>query len=183
MQFWKNTKWKILVGNYRNLNALTVAVGKQNEWMDMSVTIVLISRWQWHWNPLTLKWGIFYTVGLTEKTILCITNVPANICLFKVNNRNTKKWCAIRSKLTTKTPERRHYRQWHRSGVFIINLEHISHLFLVFLLLTLFVSWGVRILYVIWNYCSRFSEIKILCGKNLYGVFSNAEMCPFHIKN
>ena len=45
-----------------------------------------------------------------RKTILCITNVPANICLFKVNNRNTKKRCEIRSKLT-KTPEQRHYRQ------------------------------------------------------------------------
>ena len=39
------------------------------------------------------------------------------------------------SKLTTKTPEER---QWRRSGVFIVNFEHISqHLFLVFLLLTL----------------------------------------------
>ena len=26
-----------------------------------------------------------------RKTMLCITNVPANIYLFKVNNRNTKK--------------------------------------------------------------------------------------------
>ena len=28
-------------------------------------------------------------------------------------------------------------RQWRRSGVFIVNFEHISHLVLVFLLLTL----------------------------------------------
>ena len=34
----------------------------------------------------------------------------------------------------TKTPERR---QWRRSDVFIVNFEHISHLVLVFLLLTL----------------------------------------------
>ena len=40
----------------------------------------------------------------------------------------------ICSKLTIKTPERH---QWHRSGVFIVNFEHISHLALVFLLLTL----------------------------------------------
>ena len=53
-------------------------------------------------------------------------------CLFKtwttvvpVNNRNTRKWSEIRSKLTIKTPER-HY--WRRSG-FFINFEHISHLF------------------------------------------------------
>ena len=35
---------------------------------------------------------------------------------------------------TIKTPERRH---WRRSDVFIVNFEHISHLFLVFALLTL----------------------------------------------
>ena len=33
-----------------------------------------------------------------------------------------------------KTPERRH---WRLCGVFSVNLEHISHLFLLFLLLTL----------------------------------------------
>ena len=37
-------------------------------------------------------------------------------------------------KLTIKTPERR---QWRLSGVFIVNFEHISHLVLVFILLTL----------------------------------------------
>ena len=46
--------------------------------------------------------------------------------MFKVNNRNTKTRCEICSKLTIKTPER-HY--WRRSGVFIVNFEHISHHF------------------------------------------------------
>ena len=59
---------------------------------------------------------------------------PANIYLFKVNNRNTRKRSEICSKLTTKTPTRR---QWRRSGVFTVNFEHILHLFVVFLLLTL----------------------------------------------
>ena len=54
--------------------------------------------------------------------------------MFKVNNRNTRKSCEICSELTIKTPERR---QGRRSGVFIVNLEHMSHLFLVFLLFTL----------------------------------------------
>ena len=36
------------------------------------------------------------------------------------------------SKLTVKIPERQ---QWRRSGVFIVNFEHISQLILVFLLL------------------------------------------------
>ena len=60
--------------------------------------------------------------------------IPAGIYLLKVNNRNTRTRCEICSKLTINTPERRHCR---RSGVFIVNFEHISHLVLVFLLLTL----------------------------------------------
>ena len=44
---------------------------------------------------------------------------PVGIYLHQVNNRNA---------------ERRH---WRRSGVFVVNFEHISHLNLVFLLLTL----------------------------------------------
>ena len=59
---------------------------------------------------------------------------PAGICMFKVNKRNTRTRCKICSKLTTKISERR---QWRRSGIFIVNFEHISHLVLVFLLLTL----------------------------------------------
>ena len=42
--------------------------------------------------------------------------------MFKVNNRNTRAKCEVCSKLTIKTPERG---QWHRSGVFIVNFEHI----------------------------------------------------------
>ena len=42
------------------------------------------------------------------------------------------KLCEICSKLTIKIPERR-----RRSGIFMVNFEHISHLVLVFLLLTL----------------------------------------------
>ena len=40
----------------------------------------------------------------------------------------------VHSKLTIKTPERG---QWRRSGVFTVNFEYISHLFLEFTLLTL----------------------------------------------
>ena len=63
-----------------------------------------------------------------------LSQFPAGNCMLKVNNRNTRKRCEIRSKLTIKTTERR---QWRRSGVFIVNFEHISHLAPVFLLLTL----------------------------------------------
>ena len=53
----------------------------------------------------------------------------ANIFLIKIRKRNTKKSCEICSELTIKTPERR---QWRRSGVFIINFEHISQLLYCF---------------------------------------------------
>ena len=59
---------------------------------------------------------------------------PVGNYMFKVKNINTRTKCEIYSNLTIKTPERRHYR---RSGVFNVNFEHISHLALVFLLLTL----------------------------------------------
>ena len=64
-----------------------------------------------------------------EQAVKILGHLLANIYLFKVNNRNTIKRCEISSKLTIKTPERR-----RRSGVFTVNFEHISHLFLVFLL-------------------------------------------------
>ena len=54
--------------------------------------------------------------------------IPVGIYLLKVNNRSTRPMCEICSKLTIKTAER-------LSGVFIVNIEHISHL--VSLLLTL----------------------------------------------
>ena len=56
---------------------------------------------------------------------------PAGTYLLKVNNRNTRTRCEICLKLTTKTPERCH---WRRYGVFIVSFEYISHLVLVFLL-------------------------------------------------
>ena len=43
-------------------------------------------------------------------------SAPAGNYMFQANNRNTR---------------------WRRSGVFIVNFEHISHLFLVFISSTL----------------------------------------------
>ena len=62
------------------------------------------------------------------------STIPTNIYLWNVNNRNFRKRCKICSNLTIKTPKRR---QWLCYGVFIVNFEHILHLFLVFVLLTL----------------------------------------------
>ena len=57
-----------------------------------------------------------------------------NIYMFKVSNRSTRKMCEICFKLTIKTPERYH---WRCCDVFIGNVENISLLFLVSLLLFL----------------------------------------------
>ena len=66
--------------------------------------------------------------------IFCLfENDPAGNYLLKVNNRSIRTRCGICLKLTIKIPERRH---WRRSGIFIVNFEHILHLVLVFLLLT-----------------------------------------------
>ena len=51
------------------------------------------------------------------------SNNPVGIYLLKVKNRITTTWCEIYSKLTRKTPERRH---WRRSGVFIDYFEHFT---------------------------------------------------------
>ena len=71
------------------------------------------------------RWRIFLKY-------LLLIHFPAGNYMFKVNNRNTRTRCEICSKLTIKAPERRHACQpdaWH--------FGHISHLVLVFLLLTL----------------------------------------------
>ena len=73
-------------------------------------------------KPKNLQSDLFCVFSLSDV-------FPVDIYLFKINNRNIKKSCEICSKLTVKTPERCQY-------VFIVNFEHISHLLLVFLLLT-----------------------------------------------
>ena len=85
------------------------------------------------------RYANFFTSTLSKVHWLQLASVsschfPACNYMFKVNNRNTRTRCEICSKLPIKTPEWHHC---HRSGVFIVNFEHISHLLLLFLLLTL----------------------------------------------
>ena len=56
---------------------------------------------------------------------------PANIYLLKVINRNTRK----KERNMFKVNNRNTRTTSCRSGVFVVNFEHISHIFLVFLLL------------------------------------------------
>ena len=61
-------------------------------------------------------------------------NNPASIFLFKINNEITKTMSEIYLKLKIKTPEQS---QWRYFSVFITKFEQISHIVLVFPLLTL----------------------------------------------
>ena len=79
------------------------------------------------------KW--FNEEKLKLATILPQRKHPAGIFLFKVNNGDTRTVREICSKLMIKTPERRQWRPC--SGVFIVNFEQVSHIVLVFPLLTL----------------------------------------------
>ena len=62
-----------------------------------------------------------------------------------------------------KTPERR---QWRHSGVFIVNFEHILHLVLVFLLLTLnmYLPGGTYVFYelLFFKFISKYIFFKTL---------------------
>ena len=69
---------------------------------------------------------------LSHITVLITINVNSNlddIYLLDVNNVNTKTICKIYSKSIIKILERRH---WLRSGIFIVNFEHILHIALLF---------------------------------------------------
>ena len=77
-----------------------------------------------------------------------IKRVPVDIYMLKVSNNNTRTRCEICSELRIKTPEH----HWRRSGVFILNFEHISHLVLVFLLLTLNRQMPIKNFHVLANF-------------------------------
>ena len=88
-------------------------------------------------NQVYISYIIANVLGLTLLDIALISGIilpsnkispciiyyhPAGIYLPKVNNRNTRTRCEICWKLTIKTTERP---QCRRSGIFIVNFEHI----------------------------------------------------------
>ena len=86
---------------------------------------------------LAIAQGVHFfiqTFRSSHSSFIIPAGINLFINLFKVHNRNTRTKCEICSKLTIRTPERR---LLYPSGVFIVNSEHISHLALVLLLLTL----------------------------------------------
>ena len=85
-------------------------------------------------NPRLIFWFFFWAFSKLRVKLLVLVSLPACIYWFKVNNWNTRPICELYSKLTRKMLERHH---WRRSGVFLVNFEHISQIGLVFPLLTL----------------------------------------------
>ena len=93
---------------------------------NFHIAIALLHKLYQNWLKLVVAIKIYFMIKFN-------TN-PVGICLFKGNNKSTRTRCEICLNLTIKTPDRRH---WRRFGVSIVNFEHISHLVLVFPLLTL----------------------------------------------
>ena len=78
-------------------------------------------------NNIFLLSNRIYMAAIKIATkLMTFSSDPANIYLFKVNNKYTRKKCGTSRNTRTTS-----------SGVFIVYFEHISHLFLAFLLLTL----------------------------------------------
>ena len=67
--------------------------------------------------------------------------------MVKVNKRNTRKKCETSSKLTIKILQQR---QSCRSGVFIVNFEHISHIS----------SFSI----------GKFEQVNVSCGESIINI-------------
>ena len=116
---------------------------------------------------LTL-WLVFFKKVYFKVYLKILFSNPAGYYMFKVNNRSTRAKCEICPKLTIKTPERHH---WRRSGVFIVNFEHISLFSSVFIvdfeqvnagwvLMVIFVSFRITLPSLSLNWRRVFHQLK-----------------------
>ena len=107
-------------------------------WVAFLWGLMLTLNMFWLLDFLFLIFNInfwFCFVFVVEEVVLeFVLTDPVGIYLLKVNNRNTRARCETCSKVNNKDTR---VTCWRRSGVFIVNFKHISHLVLVFLLLTL----------------------------------------------
>ena len=101
--------------------------------LSLSFIFSLFHQDSWYYNyfqAVCLNVKLNHAKFLTEKYTIAVACSTINNCMFKVNNRNTIK------QVTVKTPERHQLQSQWFPGVFIVNVEYISHLVLVFILLT-----------------------------------------------
>ena len=73
-----------------------------------------------YFTNINLPFSLAWNTGLVF--------LPTNIQLCKVDDRNTRNGCEVRSKLKKRT---------RRPGIFIVSFEHILYFFLLLLLLNL----------------------------------------------
>ena len=123
-------RWTLQIRTFRLVNA-------QSDW---NPEVKLALPWMLYWIQIKLSIhcsGVFIVdlehILCNDLVFLFITLgryysggkcLSVGIYLFKVSHGNTRAMCNICSKLTIKTPERRHLR---RPDAFIVNFEHISH--------------------------------------------------------
>ena len=123
------------------------------------LTLNRLHAWFWCFNcclwtniglqELNLVLNVFIIDNKVSIRMLTDVEWPANIYLFKVNNRTTRKRCEICSKSKTK-------QQNDVTDIFLMFLLLTLNLFLVFLLLTLNnISWAVPLLLTL----NTFSEV------------------------
>ena len=110
--------------------SIIISLGLNEKLWNITFLKTLLRVWKTTWNNLYCLVGncCYFVPGKNSSR-----KVPAGNYMFKVNNRNTRTRLKYVQKIT-KRPEQHH---WRCSGVFIVNSEHISHLALVFLLLSL----------------------------------------------
>ena len=111
-----NEKTKLTLGhqhhNHGRINSLSTCMSK---WGRQKKTFLFEKPWKFINFLLTYlkNFAVWNFVMFGRFSTLCMKEFrafPANIYLFKGNNKNTRKSCEICSKLT-KTPERRHCRR------------------------------------------------------------------------
>ena len=130
-KFYKGCLTQILLDSF--LNTLTQLQVKMEENGKLDNARRQRKHLSKHLTPRNASRTLVLIVRNAYKKLRCLClTFPANIYLLKFNSRNTRKRCKIYSKLTIKTPD-----DLIDVDVFIFKFEHISHLLLVLLLLTL----------------------------------------------
>ena len=132
-KYIKNESCESYFRNKEQRSMFSVVSRFNTQLCALAVLHARLERINYHEINFVQAW-IQNGVVLKQFSWILIPQYPVGIYLLKVNNRNTRTRCEICSKLTKKTPERHH---WRRSGVFTDNYEYISHLVLVFILITL----------------------------------------------
>ena len=122
--------FKVTNGNTRIMSGICSKLTKKKRHQNDVIDVVLVSLLLILNRSHALS-GCFHCWLWTSKSQLC-SCYPRKLVHAESSNRNTRKGCEIYSKVTIKAPERH---QELRYGIFVINFEHISHLFLVLLLL------------------------------------------------